>query len=116
MNVMIQHEQRSEWRIVSQSILKVTKQNSLDSLLDEALDAWLERLAPEMRWSIAIDLYAQEEVSSGRAAEIAGLPYFSFLNKLKEGDLPFLAAEPLSGEKAKHQEDLIHATFKIVQS
>ncbi len=116
MSVMLQHDQLSEWRIVSQSILKVTKQSSLDNLLDEALDAWLDRLAPEMRWSIAVDLYTQEEVSSGRAAEIAGLSYFSFLHKLKEDDLPFLAAEPLSGEKAKRQEDLIHATFKLVQS
>jgi predicted HTH domain antitoxin len=86
---------------------------SLDELLGEALDAWLAKADPALRWEVAIELYTTEQISSGRAAEIAGLNYFIFQQKLREAGIPFLAAESTTKEEAQQQEALIHAVFNL---
>jgi len=103
----------ADWVAVSTSILHATDLPSLDDLLDEALDAWLAKAEPVLRWKVAIELYTTEQVSSGRAAEIAGLNYFVFQQKLKDAGIPFLAAESTSIEEAQQQEALIHAVFNL---
>lgn len=85
--------------------------SSVDELYLRALDAWIGQLSPEARWAIAIDLYTREEVSSGRAAEIAGLNYFVFMEKLQENNIPFIPAEPATGQPKAKEESLLHELF-----
>ena len=74
---------------------------------------WLAKAKQVLRWQVAIALYQAEQVSSGRAAEIAGLNYFIFQQKLREVGIPFLAAESTTKEEAQQQEALIHAVFNL---
>lgn len=113
MQVMTPTKATADWMAVSTSILRATDLSSLDDLLDEALDAWLAKAEPALRWQVAIELYTTEQVSSGRAAEIAGLNYFVFQQKLRETGIPFLAAESITKEEAQQQEALIHAVFNL---
>lgn len=113
MQVMTPTIATTDWMAVSTSILHATDLPSLDDLLDEALDAWLAKAEPALRWQVAIELYTTEQVSSGRAAEIAGLNYFVFQQKLREAGIPFLAAESTTQEETEQQEALIHAVFNL---
>ena len=81
--------------------------------MEEALDAWLEKAEPGLRWQVAIELYTTEQVSSGRAAEIAGLNYFVFEQQLKAEGIAFLEAEASTKEEIQQQETLIHAAFNL---
>ncbi len=102
----------TDWFDVSTSILKLTDVPSLDNLLEQALEAWLERLSLEQRWQIAVDLYLNDQISSGRAAEIAGLNYFVFEQRLKVEGLAFNEAK-VEGEENHRQQTLIHAAFDL---
>jgi predicted HTH domain antitoxin len=113
MQVMTPTAVTADWVAVSTSILHAADLPSLDDLLDEALDAWLAQAEPTLRWKVAIELYTTEQVSSGRAAEIAGLNYFVFQQKLREAGIPFLGAESTTKEEAQQQEALIHAVFNL---
>jgi|LakMenEpi03Aug12_release.lakeMendotaPanAssembly.Ray.scaffolds.fasta_scaffold465241_1 predicted HTH domain antitoxin len=113
MQVMTPTEGPADWVAVSTSILRAADLPSLDELLGEALDAWLAKADPALRWEVAIELYTTEQISSGRAAEIAGLNYFIFQQKLREAGIPFLAAESTTKEEAQQQEALIHAVFNL---
>ena len=66
-----------------------------------------------MRWQIAIVLYTNEQISVGRAAEIAGLNYFVFEQKMKEKGIPFVEANVTTEAEAKYQEVLIHEAFNL---
>ena len=116
MSVMIPVAEDSGWYPVSNAILQIAELTSLDRLLEQALDAWIEKLPLNLRWQIAIELYTTEEISSGRAAEIAGLNYFVFLKKLKEAGIKFIAAEVSTTEEKEHQKELIRASFDLTKT
>ncbi len=100
----LQTPNKADWLLMSEAAIRVGNFSSLDDLLHLALNAWLEQLSPELRWKIAIDLYTAEHISSGRAAEIAGLNYFVFMEKLREEGIPFIAAESITeAEKEKRR-------------
>lgn len=103
----------TNWLALSEAILRTGTFASLDNLLDQALDVWLENIEPELRWQVAVDLYTSEQVSVGRAAEIAGLNYFVFEKKLKENQIPFVEADVRNKEEIQSQEKLIHAAFNL---
>lgn len=106
-------EDQTDWLTVSESILRLANVSSIDDLLEEALDAWLEKASPDLRWQVAIELYMAEQVTSGRAAEIAGLNYFVFEKKLKTEGIQFLEAVSVTSGEAKQQRSLISAVFNI---
>jgi len=66
-----------------------------------------------LRWDIAIELYTHEEVSTGRAAEIAGLNYFVFMEKLAINGIPFMAAETATGEQKAKAEAILNKLFNF---
>ncbi|MEZ4677016.1 MAG: UPF0175 family protein [Caldilineaceae bacterium] len=103
--------EQEDWQPVFAAAMRTGNFSSVDELYLRALDAWIGQLSPEARWAIAIDLYTREEVSSGRAAEIAGLNYFVFMEKLKENNIPFIAAKPATGEQKAKEEALLHELF-----
>lgn len=107
---------RTDWVAVSKSILRAADLPSLDDLLEEALDAWLEKADPEVRWEVAIELYLTEQVNSGRAAKIAGLNYCIFEFLLKDADIAFIEAETSTEKETQQQEALIHAALTSVVS
>ena len=113
MQVMTPTTATADWIVVSESILRAADLPSLDNLLAEALDAWLEKSDPALRWQVAIELYTTEQVSSGRAAEIAGLNYFVFQQKLNAEGIAFIEAETYTKEEAQQQEALIHVAFNL---
>ncbi|MBV7337723.1 UPF0175 family protein [Chloroflexi bacterium TSY] len=113
MSVVASTAEKADWFVISEAILRVGNISSLDSLLAQALTAWLEKLDPDLRLKVAVDLYTTEEVSVGRAAEIAGLNYFVFERKLKENRIAFIEADVATEEEAKRQEELIHASFSL---
>lgn len=104
-----------EWRAVFDAAMRVGNFSSIDELIYRALNSWLTQLAPELRWNIAIDLYTNGQVSTGRAAQIAGLTYVVFEEKLKEHKLPFMAAEPGTTSEQEEEEKLIYAGFNLPQ-
>ncbi len=106
-------ESQPEWRPVFEAAMRVGKFSSIDELIYRALNSWLAQLAPELRWNMAIDLYTNGEVSTGRAAQIAGLNYFVFEEKLREHKIPFMAAEPGTDDDQEQEEKLIYAGFNI---
>lgn len=85
-----------EWRTISEAALRVGSVRSIDVLLHQALDAWLEQAAPQLRWQIALELYTTEQISLGRAAEIAGLNYFVFLERLRDNNIALVEADVTS--------------------
>lgn len=103
----------TDWFDVSASILKLTDVPSLDALLEQALDAWLERVSTEQRWQVPLDLYTSDQVSSGRAAEIAGLNYFVFEQRLRAEGVPFNEADVEEGQAVSRQQMVIHAAFDL---
>lgn len=106
-------EPEREWLPVFEAALRVGKFSSLDDLIYRALNAWLAQLAPELRWKIAIELYTNDQVSTGRAAQIAGLNYVVFEEKLRDHKIPFMAAEPGTADEQEQEEKLIYAGFNI---
>ena len=106
-------DDKADWYLVFEAALRVGNFSSLDSLIQDALEAWLAQLAPELRWKIAIELYTNEHISTGKAAEISGLNYVVFMEKLRAHDIPFMAAEPASQEQKEREEALIHAGFNL---
>jgi hypothetical protein len=106
-------EPEREWLPVFEAALRVGKFSSLDELIYRALNAWLAQLAPELRWKIAIELYTNDQVSTGRAALIAGLNYFVFMEKLREHNIPFMAPEPATGDELTKEQALLHAGFNF---
>lgn len=106
-------EEQPEWRPVFEAAMRVGKFSSIDELIYRALNSWLVQLAPEFRWNIAIDLYTNGQVSTGRAAQIAGLNYVVFEEKLRERKIPFMAAAPGTSADQAQEEKLIYAGFNI---
>jgi len=102
---------RADWLLLFDAALRVGNFSSLDELFLRASDAWLQQLAPELRWKIAIDLYTNEQASTGRAAEIAGLNYVVFMEKLRENKIPFMAAEPATGAEKEQEDALLDDLF-----
>ena len=84
---------KAEWLVVSEAVLRTGEFSSLDDLLHQALNCWLQQVAPELRWKVTVDLYITEQVSLGRAAEIADLNYFVFMEKLREAGIALVEAE-----------------------
>ncbi len=112
----LQSTDKADWLIISEAALRIGNFSSLDDLLHRALNTWLQQLAPELRWKVAIDLYTAEHISSGRAAEIAGLNYFVFLEKLSQQGIPFIAAEGATGAEKEKEEALIDELFNFPSS
>lgn len=106
-------EPEREWLPVFEAALRVGKFSSLDDLIYRALNAWLAQLAPELRWKIAIELYTNDQVSTGRAAQIAGLNYVVFMEKLREHKIPFMAPDPATEDELSKEEALLHAGFNF---
>lgn len=65
-----------------------------------------------VRWQVAIDLYRAEEVSLGRAAEIAGLPTIVFMEELHKQGIALVAAYSTEAQKERRK-SLIHAGFNL---
>ncbi len=112
----LQSTDKADWLIISEAALRIGNFSSLDDLLHRALNTWLQQLAPELRWKVAIDLYTAEHISSGRAAEIAGLNYFVFMEKLSQQGIPFIAAEGATGAEKEKEEALIDELFNFPSS
>ena len=108
--------ERADWLLVFDAALRVGHFSSLDELFLRALDAWLEQLAPELRWKIALELYLNEQISTGRAAQIAGLNYVVFMEELRQRQLPFMAAEPAMGEEYEREEELLNELFDFANA
>jgi hypothetical protein len=106
-------EQKTDWLPVFEAALRVGKFSSLDDLIYRALNAWLLQLAPDLRWKIAIELYTNDQISTGRAAQIAGLNYVVFMEKLREHKIPFMAAQAATGDEQTNEETLLHAGFNF---
>ena len=113
MNLSATSTKTTDWFAISTSILKLTDMPSLDALLEQALATWLNTISPEQRWQIAIDLYQSDQVSSGRAAEIAGLNYYVFEQKLRAEGITFHEADAPDPAMRTHQQALIHAAFDL---
>ncbi|MEZ4865067.1 MAG: UPF0175 family protein [Caldilineaceae bacterium] len=109
-------EPEHDWLPVFEAALRVGKFSSLDDLIYRALNAWLAQLAPELRWKIAVELYTNDQVSTGRAAQIAGLNYVVFMEKLREHKIPFLAPVPATDEERIKEEALLHVGFNFPQA
>lgn len=106
-------EQKPDWRPVFEAALRVGKFSSLDELIYRALNAWLAQLAPELRWKIAIELYINDQVSTGRAAQIAGLNYVVFMEKLREHKIPLMAPEPATDDDKEKEDAFLYAGFNF---
>ncbi|MEM7539662.1 MAG: UPF0175 family protein [Chloroflexota bacterium] len=107
---------KAEWQSLSEAIVRVGAISSLDHLLHQALDMWINQLSTKMRWQIATDLYRIEEVSLGRAAEIAGIPYVVFMERLAEDNIPLMVAESTTEEQRTRRKGLIHAGFNLTHA
>lgn len=66
-----------------------------------------------IRWQIAVSLYRAEYVSTGRSAEIAGMNYILFMEKLREQQIPFMAAVITNDAERKRQEALLDELLSI---
>ena len=98
---------KADWLIFCEAALRVGNFRSCDQIILQALDAWFKQLPSDLRWDIAIELYTKEEISSGKAAEIAGLNYFVFLDELRAHGIKFIAAELVGGEIGEREEALL---------
>jgi predicted HTH domain antitoxin len=111
-----QANDKAEWLVLSEAVLRVGNFSSLDDILHHALNSWLQQVSPELRWKVAVDLYTSEQVSVGRAAEIAGLNYFVFEEKLREKGIGLVAAEVTTEAQQEKQEKLINELFDLPKS
>ena len=107
---------KADWQLISEAVLRVGDFSSLDDLLHHALNAWLQQVAPELRWKVAVDLYTTEQVSLGRAAEIAGLNYFVFMEKLREMGIALVEAEVETEAQQAQQEALLDEILNLPRS
>lgn len=73
----------------------------------------LPQVAPQLRWKVAVDLYTTEQVSLGRAAEIAGLNYFVFMEKLREAGIALVEAEVQTEAQQQQQQALIDEILNL---
>ena len=80
-----------------------------DEIVHDALKIFFS-VNKEMRWSMAIELYKCDEVSMGKACEIADISYEGMKNLLYKNNVP-LRRGPASAEelktKAKELADLL---------
>ena len=106
-------DSKADWLLVFEAALRVGEFTSFDEILLRALDAWLEQLPSDLRWKIAIELYTNDRISTGRAAEIAGLNYVVFMEKLREHGIPFMAAEMTNDAEREREEALLDGLLSI---
>lgn len=106
-------DHKADWLLVFEAALRVGDYGSFDELLLRALNAWLDQLPLEARWKIALDLYTNERISTGRAAEIAGLGYIMFMEKLREQQIPFMAAFVTNDAEREREEALLDELLSI---
>lgn len=106
-------DNKADWLLVFEAALRVGDYGSFDELLLRALNAWLDQLPLEARWKIALDLYTTERISTGRAAEIAGLSYIMFMEKLREQQIPFMAAVVTNDAEREREEALLDELLSI---
>ena len=106
-------DSKADWLLVFEAALRVGEFTSFDELLLRALDAWLEQLPADLRWEIAIELYSNDRISTGRAAEISGLNYVIFTEKLREHGIPFMAAEMTNDAEREREEALLDELLSI---
>lgn len=100
-------DHNADWLLVSEAALRVGDFSSFDEVLLRALNAWLEQLPIELRWKIAIELYSNDRISTGRAAEIAGLNYVIFMEKLRDYGIPFMGAVMTDDAERAREEALL---------
>ena len=112
----VQTTDKADWLLISEAVLRVGNFPSLDDLLHHALNCWLQQAAPELRWKVAVDLYSTEQVSLGRAAEIAGLNYFVFMEKLREAGIALVDAEVKTEAQQEQQQALIDEILNLPRS
>lgn len=112
----VQTNEKADWLLISEAMLRVGDFPSLDNLLHHALNCWLQQVAPELRWKVAVDLYTTEQVSLGRAAEIAGLNYFVFMEKLREAGIALIDAEVETEAQQEQQQALLDEILNLPQS
>lgn len=65
------------------------------------------------RWQLALELYTTEQVSTGRAAEIAGLGYILFMEKLREQQIPLMAAINTTNAEREREEALFDELLSL---
>ncbi|MCB0125344.1 MAG: UPF0175 family protein [Caldilineaceae bacterium] len=106
-------DSKADWLLVFEAALRVGEFSSFDELLLRALDAWLEQLPVDLRWKIAIELYSNDRISTGRAAEIAGLNYVIFMEMLREHGIPFMAAKMTDDAEREREEALLDELLSI---
>jgi len=108
-------DKKADWLLVFEAALRVGNFSSLDDLMLYAVDAWLAQLPFDLRWKIALELYANERVSTGRAAQIAGLSYVYFMEELRKRGLPFISAELASKEEELAEEAILDELFDFTK-
>jgi|GEM_PF-4906845 len=106
-------DDKADWLIFCEAALRVGNFRSFDEIILLALDAWFEQLPSNLRWDIAIELYTNERISTGKAARIAGMNYVVFMEALSERGIPFMAAELPTGEARAKQEALLDALIAV---
>lgn len=106
-------DRKADWLLVFEAALRVGDFSSFDELLLRALDAWLEQLPADLRWKIAIELYSNDRISTGRAAEIAGLNYIIFMERLRKHGIPFMAAQMTDDAEREREEALLDELLSI---
>lgn len=109
----VTEDSKADWLLVFEAALRVGEFTSFDELLLRALDALLEQLPLDLRWDIAIELYSNERVSTGRAAEIAGLNYIVFTEMLQKHGIPFMAAQITDDAEREREEALLDDLLSI---
>ncbi|OQY44928.1 MAG: hypothetical protein B6242_11595 [Anaerolineaceae bacterium 4572_78] len=82
-------------------------------MLHRDLNRRLPKLSSAVRWQIATDLYTTDAISSGRAAEISGLGYIMWMEKLREEGIPFNEAVSITPEQKARSQALIYAITNI---
>ena len=106
-------DHKADWLLVFEAALRVGDYRSFDEVLLRALNAWLDQLPLELRWKIALELYTNDRISTGRAAEIAGLNYIAFMEQLHEQGVPFMAAEVTTDAEREREEALLDELLSI---
>jgi len=64
--------------------MSVKVEFEVPDIVSVALKIGADRLADELRMTAAVKLYEMKRLSSGKAAELAGIPRAAFLQKLGE--------------------------------
>ncbi|MCB0094501.1 MAG: UPF0175 family protein [Caldilineaceae bacterium] len=106
-------DSKADWLLVFEAALRIGEFASFDEILLRALNVWLEQLPADLRWKIAIELYSNDRISTGRAAEIAGLNYVIFIEKLRDYGIAFMAAEMTDDAEREREEALLDELLSI---